>query len=144
MVHFQAGRVADAWVRARGYRYVRELWRRWSPSLEMDEAYLEELVACFEASWPAPISYYRVARRVGRFPSAMVLQPNLVRDAIRVPALYLHGEEDGCVGPGLAEGQGRFFTRAFEERVLPGVGHFLHVEDPDAIYREMVPFFAAD
>jgi pimeloyl-ACP methyl ester carboxylesterase len=144
MVHFQAGALADAWVRARDYRYVRDLWRRWSPSLTVDEDYLAELGACFDASWPAPVTFYRVARKPGRWPLSMVWGPDLARDTIRVPTLYLHGAEDGCVGPGLAQGQGRFFDRRLESHTLTGVGHFLHVEDPARVFAAMEPFFERD
>jgi pimeloyl-ACP methyl ester carboxylesterase len=141
MLHFQAGRLADAWVRARGYRYVRDLWRRWSPSLASDEDYFRELRACFDASWPAPVSYYRVARKPGTWPHSMVWRPELPRDAITVPTLYLHGAEDGCVGAGLARGQERFFTGGLESHTLEGAGHFLHVEDPESVFQAMAPFF---
>ncbi|NLY93459.1 MAG: alpha/beta hydrolase [Myxococcales bacterium] len=140
MAHFQAGKLADVLVRADRYRYVRDLWARWSPSLRPDEDYLAELFACFDASWPAPLAFYRVAKKRGRWPVSMLGEPDLARDSIGVPTLYLHGEEDGCVGPGLAEGQERYFTGEFTAKVLSGVGHFLHVEDPARVFDEAAPF----
>jgi pimeloyl-ACP methyl ester carboxylesterase len=141
MLHFQAGRIADAWVRAGGYRYVWDLWRRWSPSHAIAPDYARELSECFDASWPAPITFYRVARRPGVWPSSMVWGPEPSRDAIRVPTLYLHGAADGCIGPSFARDQDPFFTNGLETRILDRVGHFLHVEAPERVFEAMWPFF---
>jgi pimeloyl-ACP methyl ester carboxylesterase len=50
-----------------------------------------------------------------------------------VPTLHLQGANDGCIGPELAEGQARFFEGVFTSRVVPRVGHFLHLERPDLV-----------
>lgn len=71
-----------------------------------------------ERSWPAPLEHYREMAFEG--PEA----------PIPVPTLYLIGDADGCVEPGAAKGQAKYFSGEFEERVLPGVGHFLHLESP--------------
>jgi pimeloyl-ACP methyl ester carboxylesterase len=142
MFHFQAGRLADAWVRARDYQYVRDLWRRWSPSYAIAPDYFRELRECFDASWPVPITYYRVAGRPGEWPSSMMRSAEPSRDAIGVPTIYLHGADDGCIGASFARDQDPFFTAGLETDVLDGVGHFLHVEDPDRVFDAMWPFFA--
>ena len=40
---------------------------------------------------------------------------------IGAPTLYLHGREDGCIGPELAEGQARYFG-SLKAEVLEGAG----------------------
>ena len=49
------------------------------------------------------------------------------------PTLYLHGEDDGCMGVAFAAGAGAGLSRASRVEILPGVGHFLHVERPDVV-----------
>ena len=43
---------------------------------------------------------------------------------IKVPSLYLHGENDGCIGANLSEGMENFFDD-LESKILPDCGHFL-------------------
>ena len=50
-----------------------------------------------------------------------------------MPTLVLHGARDGCVGPGLGEGQDRFVSGGYRREVLEDVGHFLHLERPAAV-----------
>ena len=55
--------------------------------------------------------------------------------------LYLHGERDGC----LAVATARSAQRAIEAsgnrfEVLDGLGHFLHLEAPDAVNDRIIDF----
>jgi pimeloyl-ACP methyl ester carboxylesterase len=116
MAFFQlpfAARIA----RARDFALIDRLWRTWSPSFTLDDERRRVLHACLEASWPAPIRYYRPQRFRG------------VR--IAVPLLQLHGADDGCILAPTGEDSHRFDKRSFE--VIPRVGHFLHLEDPAGI-----------
>lgn len=56
-----------------------------------------------------------------------------------VPTLYLHGATDGAVGADLLTDVEAFLPAAgsaFE--LLDGVGHFLHLEEPDSVGRRIV------
>jgi pimeloyl-ACP methyl ester carboxylesterase len=61
------------------------------------------------------------------------LQRRIGVEPIRVPCLYLHGEMDGCIGYAVASGMAELFPYDLDRRVLPGVGHFLHLERPDDV-----------
>jgi pimeloyl-ACP methyl ester carboxylesterase len=51
------------------------------------------------------------------------------------PALYLHGEQDGCMQAEIGAGYaGRLMPGSRFERVS-GVGHFLQLEDPGRVSR---------
>lgn len=59
-----------------------------------------------------------------------------------MPTLSLMGSEDGCIGPAMAEGEERFFEGPFRREVIPGVGHFMQLERPEAIARRVIEWFA--
>ena len=52
---------------------------------------------------------------------------------VRVPTLYLWGEDDASVGRAAAEGTGGFVSGAYAFHPLPGVGHFATDQVPEAV-----------
>jgi len=111
-------------------RLIDRLWRDWSPGFALPEPDRAAVQACLRASMPAPIAYYRTAlRNVG-----------IPRDRIDVPVLQLHGAQDGCVLPPGEGDAARFRERTYE--VVPGVGHWLHLEAPDVIAARIRAFTA--
>jgi len=50
--------------------------------------------------------------------------------AIKVPTLYLWGDNDATVGPDAAYGTAEFIAAAFAIEVLPGIGHFVMDQAP--------------
>jgi pimeloyl-ACP methyl ester carboxylesterase len=118
---------------------VRRLWRTWSPGYEMQPADLDPLRATFAAPGVprAVLGYYRgfaAAAAENRALSRRVTLPPQ-------PHLHLHGRDDGCVGPALAERTvGVLPHSASRVEVLEGVGHFLHLEDPATVNARIVGF----
>jgi len=55
---------------------------------------------------------------------------------IKVPLLPLHGANDGCILPAQVDDRHRFATQRTNE-VVPGLGHFLHIEAPQAIAKRI-------
>ncbi len=103
---------------------VTRLWRRWSPGFEPPPGHLEEVVRTLSASAMAPLEYYRAVPAAG---------PRILRwPRIRTPMLYLHGLDDGCVAPRVADGQERFFAGRHRTELLC-TGHFAPLEDPDRV-----------
>jgi pimeloyl-ACP methyl ester carboxylesterase len=121
---------------------IRELWQRWSPGYEMQPADLDPLLATFAAPGvpTAVLSYYRgfvAAHNEGRALTRRVTLPPQ-------PQLLLHGADDGCIGAEWAErAVGVLPHSASRVAVLDGVGHFLHLEDPDEVGRRIVEFVLA-
>jgi pimeloyl-ACP methyl ester carboxylesterase len=113
---------AGAIARARHLALIDHLWRTWSPGFTLDAARRDALHACLAASLPAPLGYYRAILRGVRHVGAK----------IHVPILALHGADDGCVLPPRSS------------VVLPGVGHFLHLEQPEAIAARVVDWLTAE
>lgn len=113
-------------VRRRDYRLIDRLWRRWSPGLQLSAEQRADLHACLDASHLAPLGYYRALRRTSRANLRRAAQP------IATPLLALHGEQDGCVLPPRVDDRKRF-AGPYERVLVPGVGHFLHLEAPGEI-----------
>jgi pimeloyl-ACP methyl ester carboxylesterase len=119
------------------FAYVEKLWHRWSPGYTPDPEYMRELKAVLLNSMPGPLGYYRALR-----PSREnVVQADLdARVPIYVPLLHLHGSEDGCISYEMGAGQDRFFKAEFHSEPLSGLGHFLHLEDPQHVAQAILDF----
>jgi pimeloyl-ACP methyl ester carboxylesterase len=127
---------------ARDLEGIRTLWHRWSPGYVMAPEDLDPLHATFAVPGvaEAALSYYRglvAAHGEGRaLRSRVTLPPQ--------PHLHLHGRDDGCVGVEWAERAAEVLPHpASRVEVLDGVGHFLHLEDPDRVGARVVEFVAS-
>lgn len=118
--------------------FLRHLWDVWSPTWpgrgeafraaadSLDNADLVEVV----------LSAYRHGRaeavsdpRHDDVDTALAAGP-----VVDVPATVLLGADDGVELPREEDQRdARFFPRLVERRLLPGVGHFVHREAPDAV-----------
>ena len=126
------------------YAVIDTLWRDWSPGHTADPDDLRALKATFDVpgALSAALDYYRFVH--GTKPADPALEP--VQAAflapITVPTLYLHGADDGCMGAGMvsvAELEPHY-PAGVEVEVVAGAGHFLHLEQPEAINARIVEF----
>ena len=62
---------------------------------------------------------------------------------VTVPTLYLWGDADATVGRTAAEGTAEFVTGPYRFEALPGTGHFITDEVPDAVNRLLLDHLAA-
>jgi pimeloyl-ACP methyl ester carboxylesterase len=60
----------------------------------------------------------------------------------RRPLLYLHGEDDGCIGAAFALRRARLLPPGSEFELVPGCGHFLQLERPDHVGERIARFLA--
>lgn len=107
-------------------RVIPKLWRDWSPGYDAHE----DLRHVFESlSGPgrrrAALSYYRntLQRGIGE----------LAQMDPKAPVLYLHGAGDGCAQPALGAMYSDRLPAGSRFKEVPGVGHFLQLEDPDRV-----------
>jgi pimeloyl-ACP methyl ester carboxylesterase len=63
--------------------------------------------------------------------------------SVTVPTLYLWGNADATVGPSAARFTGDFVAGPFRFEVLPGVGHFVTDQDPEAVTRALLSHLGA-
>lgn len=120
---------------------VRLLWRRWSPGYDAtdDLALLAEALPD-HAHRKAALTYYRhtllprgTSRRYDAVNRDWLRPP-------RVPTLYLHGADDGCLSRGFAEGAGSYLPDGSETELVADAGHFLHLEQPGEVNARIAEF----
>lgn len=129
MGFFQLGRWAERVVAADDFAWVHRLWSTWSPGFRPPDDYVAELERCLAASLPAPLEYYRALLR----PFGPALARARVHRPVDVPVVYLHGQDDGCIAVEMARGQERFCRAGLVSHVVPGAGHFVPLEQPQAL-----------
>jgi pimeloyl-ACP methyl ester carboxylesterase len=112
------------------------LWQMWSPSWVFDDATFERSALAFDNDDFVDVVVHSYMHRTGSVagdPNYVFLETQLAaQPKIDVPTIVLHGADDG-VGPVTgSERHGQYFTAAYERRVLPGVGHNVPQEAPQA------------
>jgi len=84
------------------------------------------------AALEAALAWYRAAGSL----TAVEVGP------VTVPTLYIWGDADATVGPSAARSTADFVTGPFRFEVLPGIGHFLTDQDPEAVTRGLLSHLA--
>jgi pimeloyl-ACP methyl ester carboxylesterase len=141
MFYFQT-RLAEAAVPLNDFAFIDRLWREWSPGYSLpaaERAALNEMLGA-PGVLPQTLAYYR--QLFAPPPDDPVLQALEARASrgIEAPSLYLHGAEDGCMSADLSEGMEAVFKNGLQRIVLPKVGHFLHLEQPEEIAGRIIGF----
>ncbi|MCW2544549.1 MAG: Soluble epoxide hydrolase [Frankiales bacterium] len=78
------------------------------------------------------LEYYRWAFRSLLRPSGQ-RYGRLMGAGVHQPVLHLHGSVDGCIRTESVHGTGAFAHGGYALKVLDGLGHFPHQEDPELI-----------
>jgi pimeloyl-ACP methyl ester carboxylesterase len=114
--------------------FCRHLWRMWSPTWRFSEAEFARTAASFDnPDFVATVvqSYRHRHRAAPGDPALEAIERRLAaRPPITVPAVVLHGAEDGVDPPGNSEGCGPWFRGGCRREVVAGAGHFLPREAP--------------
>lgn len=127
---------AEFVVAANDMALIDTLWADWSPGFTPETGFVRSLKESMAPAdnLTAVLGYYRAMF------NPTVAGSNPAADAgalgaIDVPALYLHGVDDGCMGvESVDEGAlGGLFPRGVDVRILDRAGHFLHLEQPDDV-----------
>lgn len=122
------------------FALVDRLWADWSPGYRLPEDEREALKAMFRQPGvpEALLAYYRQAFSPAASRPEWAERAAALRGPIQVPALYLHGRDDGCIGAELAEGMEASFAAGLETAVIDDAGHFLQLEQPDAVAERII------
>lgn len=116
--------------------FCRLLWRLWSPGWDFDEATYARSAASFANPDFVAVVIHSYRHRFGLVQGDPAYDASERRLAalprITVPAIALHGEENGVIPAAGSADHHRFFGAAFERRLLPGIGHNLPQEAPEA------------
>lgn len=143
MSFFQWRGLADWALRQRDWALVRFLWRHWSPGWDVPDSVMASVLATLSQPGVASASlgYYRSMYQLWTRESRQALA--LTREPLKVPVLALAGLDDGCISPVMFEHcMAPVLLPGFVEcRQLPGLGHFLHLEQPGVIRDRILAFF---
>jgi pimeloyl-ACP methyl ester carboxylesterase len=128
-------------VQLNDFALLDRLWREWSPGYVLPASDRSALNETFgqPGILTQALAYYRQLFTPPSLPATQALE-TLASRPIAVPSLYLHGADDGCMSAQLSEGMEAMFTNRLERVVMPGVGHFLHLEQPDAVLNHILRF----
>lgn len=137
---FQFRTIAEMRLAENDMALIDRLWRDWSPSYVASKEDLDLIKAGIATRMPEVLGYYRAIFS----PASIFGEPRrLLFAPTSVPALYLHGEEDGCVGVELTRGMEQHFTAGVTIEKIAGAGHFVHLEKPDVVNASLLDFFGA-
>jgi pimeloyl-ACP methyl ester carboxylesterase len=120
------------------------LWHDWSPGLVPDPEFMRALKDTLGApgSAAAAIAYYRAMLGTTPGDPALDAVQGAGSGPIQVPTLYLHGADDGCMGVELIDAAelAPFFPAGVDVGIVPSSGHFLHLDQPEAVNQRILDF----
>ena len=138
--------LADMAVPLDDLAFVDRLWADWSPGYDAAEDLPKVKEALRDpANLAAAIGYYRATLSgVGVDPSPEIQAIDAAAAGPPpLPALYLHGRDDGCMGADLAEtARGVLTAPGSGVEIVDDTGHFLHLERPDVVNKLILDFLS--
>lgn len=126
--------LAEVAVGQHDLAFLDGLWADWSPGYDasVDLAHLKKALRD-PANLAAAIGYYRAMLDPSLHQSAYATEQEGAVAIPPQPTLYLHGTSDGALGVELVAGAETYLSAGSRAEVLDGVGHFLHLEEPDRV-----------
>ena len=134
--------IAEQAISANDFAFLEEWWKD-ATEYDLPGEIIESVKATFRQPGvvAAALDYYRhTFGTAHRDPALDALQQRIRTTPVSVPALAFHGTKDR---PGRLEGfaaMDHLFTGGLEKVVMPGTGHFLHVEEPEQVNQRIVAF----
>jgi pimeloyl-ACP methyl ester carboxylesterase len=116
----------------------RYLWETWSPTWRFTDEVYDRTAPSFDNPDFVDVVVHSYRHRINNAPGEPRFQPVeqqlAQRPRINVPAITLYGAEDGIARPAAENPNERVqFTALRARRVIPGAGHFLPREKPEAV-----------
>lgn len=115
------------------------LWQTWSPGWSFSDEEYNRTAPSFDNPDFVEVVIHSYRHRLGNAPGEKrfeaVERELAERPKITVPAIVLYGATDALVhaGPDVTPAEREFFPALVARRVIPGAGHFLPREKPEAV-----------
>jgi len=130
------------WLPERSASWVLpRLWRRWSPGYDAKEdlRHVDAAIGTPE-SWRAALGPYRATIRNTRPPTRYRELHRHWTSAPRLPSLYLHGRDDGCMTPAFTHWTPRALPDGSHVAIVEQAGHFLQLDQPERVAELVLGF----
>jgi pimeloyl-ACP methyl ester carboxylesterase len=125
--------------------FLDRLWKDWSVTVAQEELDFAKETLRQPGVLSAALKYYRhMMSPSTRDPAFSEKQKSLETGKVPVKSLYLHGAQDACAGVELLDGMEDYFTAGLEKVVIPGAGHFLHLEKPSEVNQIVARFLLGE
>jgi pimeloyl-ACP methyl ester carboxylesterase len=137
--------LAEIVVGMNDLEFIDRLWEEWSPGYIHSTADREAAKASLRepANLTAALGYYRAKFQPNLQVPELAAEEAATAGLPAQPHLYLHGLDDGCMGVEIAERARAYLARDEDQvELVPGTGHFLHLEAPDVVNGLIVQFLS--
>jgi len=145
-IYFFQTLMAETAISFNDYAFIKRLYKDWSTTgWEVPEQHMKDVIETFkhEGVAKAAINYYRCFfNSSGLSMEEASEQKRISSEKISIKTLYLHGENDGCIGVELCEGMENYFGEAFEKKIIKNAGHFIHLEKPEEFNETIFEFIS--
>lgn len=134
MFYFQTP-LADFTVPMNDFSFIERLWADWSPGFDssQDVAHVRAALAD-PANLGAALGYYRAMLTPPATTDELAYIHAAIANVPNMPVLYLHGENDGCIGTEVVADTLDHLAVGSEMHIVESAGHFLHLEQPEEVH----------
>jgi len=143
---FQMAGLPEMIVPGNDFEVIAQLWADWSPGHDGAEDVANVAAALgTPKNLAAALGYYRAMFDASGHDPALASAQAATQVPTPQPTLYLHGADDGCLGVEMVTDMVMAGLPAEGSRyeIVPGVGHFLQVEQPDVVNALIVDFLTS-
>ena len=144
--YFHGARGRDG-LAANRAAFCKLLWRLWSPSWAFDDVVYARTATSFDNPDFVDVVIHSYRHRFGYAsgdPAFEAIERQLARQpTIAVPTISLCGADDGVGPPPEVDGDAHRFIGRYQRRLLPGVGHNIPQEAPDATIAALLTLLRA-
>lgn len=123
--------------------FVARLWNDWSPGYDaaLDVDFVRAALGEPERL-TAALTYYRAMFQPELHDPALQAVQDALGLPTPIPALYLHGANDGCFGLDAIGNPLDSFPEGSRVEIISNAGHFLQLEQPSAVNDAILEFLA--
>lgn len=137
---------AEQAVAANDFAFIEDWWRDAAPEYTPPPALMEGVKRTFRQPGvvTAALNYYRhTFHPAQRDPALQALHEHITTTPTPVPTLAFHGTRDRPGRLEAFETMDDLFAAGLDKVLLPGTGHFLHLERPQEVNPRLVAFLQA-